>query len=225
MVATEPPNNIDGVSETATGIRPVRIFVALRISPDIALALAQYGRDLEQFSVRPVAPADIHLTLVPPWNEVSPAEAVEKLRRVVDRFFPFTLTFRHVGYGPEPKRPRFLWAECVASKEIAEFRVALIQAFGQADERPFRPHVTLARLRDKGRARTQTSARSRPCAHAADRIDRTHAIAASRRERLQNPCVSAAGGQPLMQISGRSRATRRAKPACSAAATTAPTSL
>jgi RNA 2',3'-cyclic 3'-phosphodiesterase len=152
MVATEPPNNIDGVSETATGIRPVRIFVALRISPDIALALAQYGRDLEQFSVRPVAPADIHLTLVPPWNEVSPAEAVEKLRRVVDRFFPFTLTFRHVGYGPEPKRPRFLWAECVASKEIAEFRVALSQAFGQADERPFRPHVTLARLRDKGRA-------------------------------------------------------------------------
>jgi len=152
MVATEPPNNIDGVSETATGVRPVRIFVALRISPDIALALAQYGRDLEQFSVRPVAPADIHLTLVPPWNEVSPAEAVEKLRRVVDRFCPFTLTFRHVGYGPEPKRPRFLWAECVASKEIAEFRVALIQAFGQADERPFRPHVTLARLRDKGRA-------------------------------------------------------------------------
>ena len=152
MVATEPPNNIDGVSETATGVRPVRIFVALRISPDIALVLAQYGRDLEKFSVRHVAPADIHLTLVPPWNEFSTADTVEKLRRVADRFCPFTLTFRHVGYGPEPKRPRFLWVECVASKEIAEFRAALIQAFGQADERPFRPHVTLARLRDKGRA-------------------------------------------------------------------------
>src|ERR1035437_588686 len=152
MVAEHAQHNSSGASDPATGPRPVRIFVALRISPDIALALAQYGRDLEQFSVRPVAPADIHLTLVPPWNEVSPAEAVEKLRRVVDRFCPFTLTFRHVGYGPEPKRPRFLWAECVASKEIAELRVALIQAFGQADERPFRPHVTLARLRDKGRA-------------------------------------------------------------------------
>ena len=33
-----------------------------------------------------------------------------------------------------------------------EFRAALLRAFGQADERPFRPHVTLARLRDKGRA-------------------------------------------------------------------------
>jgi hypothetical protein len=32
-------------------------------------------------------------------------------------------------------------------------------------------------------------------------------------------------GYPLMQISGRRRATRRARPALSAAATTAPTSL
>ena len=85
MVATEPPNNIDGVSETATGVRPVRIFVALRIAPEIALELAQYSRGLEQFSVRLVAPADIHLTLVPPWNEVSIADAVEKLRRVADQ--------------------------------------------------------------------------------------------------------------------------------------------
>ena len=120
MVATEPPNNIDGVSETATSVRPVRIFVALRIAPEIALELAQYGRGLEQFSVRLVAPADIHLTLVPPWNEVSTADTVEKLRRVADRFVAFTLAFRHIGYGPEPRRPRFLWAECVASKEIAE---------------------------------------------------------------------------------------------------------
>jgi 2'-5' RNA ligase len=152
MVATELPNNIDGVSEMATGVRPVRIFVALRITPEIALEVAQYSRGLEQFSVRLVAPADIHLTLVPPWNEFSTPDTVEKLRRVADRFCPFTLTFRHIGYGPEPRRPRFLWAECVASKEITELRVALLQAFGQADERPFRPHVTLARLRDKGRA-------------------------------------------------------------------------
>ena len=80
------------------------------------------------------------------------ADTVAKLRRVADSFVAFTLAFRHIGYGPEPRRPRFLWAECVASNEIAELRAALLRAFGQADERPFRPHVTLARLRDKGRA-------------------------------------------------------------------------
>jgi 2'-5' RNA ligase len=152
MVAPEPLNNIDSAPETATGARPLRIFVALLIAPDIALALAQYGRDLEQYSVRPVAPTDIHLTLVPPWSEVSLVDAVAKLRRVAESCAAFTLKFSHIGYGPEPRRPRFLWAECVASDEVAKFRAALLRAFGQADERPFRPHVTLARLRDKGRA-------------------------------------------------------------------------
>jgi 2'-5' RNA ligase len=152
MVATNPPYNIDGLSETATGVRPARIFVALRILPDIALTLARYAHGLEQFSVRPVAPVDIHLTLVPPWNELSTDDSVEKLHRVADRFCPFTLIFRHVGYGPEPRHPRFLWAECVGSNELADLRTSLLQAFGQADERPFHPHVTLARLRDKGRA-------------------------------------------------------------------------
>ena len=152
MAATEPPSKSDDVSEATTSVRPVRIFVALRIAPAIALELAQYSRALEQFSVRPVAPADIHLTLVPPWNEASIADAIEKLHHVADRFSPFALTFRHIGYGPEPRRPRFLWAECVGNEELAELRAALRQAFGQADERAFRPHVTLARLRDKGRS-------------------------------------------------------------------------
>jgi len=152
MVSESRSNEIVGATANAGRPQPARVFVALKIAPEIADELAQLARGLQPFPVCLIMASDIHLTLVPPWNEVSPAEAVEKLCRVVDRFFPFTLTFRHVGYGPEPKRPRFLWAECVASKEIAEFRVALIQAFGQADERPFRPHVTLARLRDKGRA-------------------------------------------------------------------------
>ena len=62
------------------------------------------------------------------------------------------MTYQHVGYGPRPKRPRLLWADCTASDEIAALRAALLQAYGQTDERPFRPHVTLARLRGNGSA-------------------------------------------------------------------------
>jgi 2'-5' RNA ligase len=147
MVATQ----LDGVPETTTNVRSARIFVALRIMGEIAQELAQYGKGLEQLSIRPVPAADIHLTLVPPWNEVSIPDAVAKLRRVADTYVAFPLVFRHIGYGPEPRHPRFLWVECAASNEIAESRAALLRAFGQADERPFHPHVTLARLRDKGR--------------------------------------------------------------------------
>jgi len=149
---TKLPSTVGVVSRAEIGVRPTRIFVALRIALEIAQELAQHGKGLEQFSVRLVPPADIHLTLVPPWNEVSISNAVAKLRRVAETSVAFTLAFRHISYGPEPRRPRFLWAECVASNELAELRAALLRAFGQVDERPFRPHVTLARLRDKERA-------------------------------------------------------------------------
>ena len=141
-----------GAATTAKADRllPSRIFIAIKIAAEIADALAPMTRGLERFRVKLVAPVDIHLTLVPPLNEVLIAEAVEKLHQVVDRFDVFTLTFQHIGYGPDPKHPRLLWVECAAGHEIAELRAALLLAFGQTDQRPFRPHVTLARLRGNG---------------------------------------------------------------------------
>ena len=131
---------------------PARVFVALKIAPEIADELARMARELGRFPVRLIAPADIHLTLVPPWNEVSIPDAIEKLRRVADSFGDFTLEFRRVGYGPEPRRPRFLWAECAAGPDIEQLRASLLLKFEQTDERPFRPHVTLVRLRGNAAA-------------------------------------------------------------------------
>jgi 2'-5' RNA ligase len=44
-----------------------------------------------------------------------------------------------------------LWADCLATEELVTLHVALLDAFGQKDERPFHPHVTLARIRGNGR--------------------------------------------------------------------------
>jgi len=129
-----------------------RVFVGLRIAPAIATELTKFAAALEKLPVRLVKPADIHLTLVPPWNEASIPDAIGKLGRVAGRFDDFRLIFRHVGYGPQPRRPRLLWADCAATDQIVEVRAALLQAFGQADERAFQPHVTLARFRANGAA-------------------------------------------------------------------------
>lgn len=152
MASETGSDQMDGSTASSGGPRPARIFVALRIAPGIAGELAQIARELERFPVRLVAPADIHLTLVPPWNEVSMPDAIEKLRRVAGGFGDFTLEFRRVGYGPEPRRPRLLWAECAVGQDVAELRAVLLLAFGRTDDRPFRPHVTLARLRGNGAA-------------------------------------------------------------------------
>ena len=124
-----------------------RIFVALKIEPDIARKLAELAQPLVRFAVRPVAKEDIHLTLVPPWNEPATTNAIEKLRRVADKCCAFRLRFGHLGYGPDPKRPRLLWVECDAGNELVILRSALLMEFGQREERPLLPHVTLARIR------------------------------------------------------------------------------
>jgi 2'-5' RNA ligase len=150
MASEGGAGEMDGPTANSGGPRPARVFVALKIAPEIAGELARVARELERFPVRLIAPADIHLTLVPPWNESSIPDAVEKLRRVAESCDGFTLEFRRVGYGPEPRRPRLLWAECAAGPEIAQLRAMLSLAFEQTDDRPFRPHVTLARLRGNG---------------------------------------------------------------------------
>lgn len=127
-----------------------RIFVALRIASDIAQELVEIARPLERFSIRPIAPADIHLTLVPPWNEAAIPDAVEKMGRAANLHPAFTLDLRHVRYGPTPRRPNLLWVECAIDAALVGLHDALLRIFGQTDDRPFRPHITLARLRDSG---------------------------------------------------------------------------
>ena len=156
MIMSEPPAAC--VAPRSTNTHPVRIFVGLKMAPEIASELARIARELERFDARLVAADDIHLTLVPPWDEISIPDAVEKLRPVAARFGAFSLMIQHVGYGPDPRRPRLLWADCAAVDELAGLHAALLGVYGQTDERPFRPHVTLARIHSNGR----TIARKHP---------------------------------------------------------------
>ena len=131
-----------------TESKPARIFVGLKVAADIADQLATMAAELKETPARLVARSDIHLTLVPPWQESSTEQAVERLRDVARLFLSLFLKFEHLGYGPHPRRPRLLWADCAATGELATLRNALLLAFEQRDDRPFRPHVTLARIRD-----------------------------------------------------------------------------
>ena len=86
-------------ARTAHAAPQARVFVGLRIEPEIASQLVQFVAALEKSFVRPVTPTDIHLTLVPPWNETSIPDAIAKLGRVAGRFGAFRLIFRHVGWA------------------------------------------------------------------------------------------------------------------------------
>jgi len=124
-----------------------RVFVGLKIAPAIAQELAQYAHRIEHAPSRFVPCDDIHLTLVPPWNENSIADVIGELRTTSSRLAPFPLAFTRLSYWPYHRRPHLLCVECTPSDELAALQSALLKAFGQTNDRPFKPHVTLARLK------------------------------------------------------------------------------
>lgn len=171
--------------------RPARVFVGLKISPVIAGQLLSHISELKLTRARLVVPADIHLTLVPPWPEVSIDHAVERLIDATGGFAPFALKLEHLGYGPQPRRPNLLWVDCAATDEITALHHALMQAFGQQDSRPFRPHITLARIREK----QQSFARKHPIDKNLDFVQPVQTV-----ELFQSPPPGATGYQILASI-------------------------
>jgi len=190
-VATEDLPGDSDETAAAAGNPAGRVFVALRIAPEIAGELAHMARALERFAVRLIVPADIHLTLVPPWDETSIPAAINKLRGVADQAAPFTLAFQHLSYGPQPRRPRLLWAECAASDKLSALHASLLTAFGQSDERPFRPHVTVARIRGNGVA----VARKQPIDRALAFLQRVETV-----ELMQSPPAGEIGYRVLASL-------------------------
>ena len=132
--------------------RPARVFVGIKVAEQLAQELTALAQPLGPYRVRLVPSVDIHLTLVPPWNELNTAGTVEVLQATIRGFKSFPLTLTHLGYGPTRREPRLLWAECAAGPELNDLRRALLTAFGQSDPRPFLPHITLARMLRNGRS-------------------------------------------------------------------------
>jgi 2'-5' RNA ligase len=138
-----------------------------------------------------VPSADMHLTLVPPWNEPDVVNAVERLQAAASGFAAFPLNFVRLAYGPTLRHPRLLWAECVVSNVLVELRMALLAIFGQIDPRPFRPHVTLARIP----TREQRNARKAPVGQSLSLAQYVTSI-----ELFQSPLKPQSGYQVLASV-------------------------
>lgn len=84
-------------------------------------------------------------------------EMRDALRRVAASHGPFELRLEGLGAFPSPGRPRIVWLGADRPRALREIKRDLERVyagFGIEEEvRPFRPHVTLGRVRRKGGAR------------------------------------------------------------------------
>ena len=126
-----------------------RLFIAIDLPPPVRWQLATLVAE-PQRGVRPVPPAQLHLTLhflgaVADEDRMALQPALAAVQQE-----PFTITVRGTGVFPPHGRPTVLWAGVAESAALVALHAAIataIAACGLAVERrPYVPHVTLARL-------------------------------------------------------------------------------
>ena len=132
----------------------VRAFVALEIPANVVDSLVQAEKELEATGadIKLVERENLHLNLKF-LGEISEAQASQARSRLAKLSLKGAdIAVRGVGAFPSPSRPRVVWAGVAPEDEhlvvpIAEGVLAALEGIGERDDRPFRPHVTLGRVR------------------------------------------------------------------------------
>jgi 2'-5' RNA ligase len=150
----------------------IRAFFAIEIGPDarrVAAAVAQRLRgDPGGEDVRWVRPEALHVTLCF-LGEIDPAAAAPLARRASQELAalgPFALRLGRAELFPSPRRPRVVALGLEPAAPLQELAAAVERSCAAegftAEERPFRAHLTLGRI--KGRSFPTVAALALPAA-------------------------------------------------------------
>jgi 2'-5' RNA ligase len=134
----------------------VRVFVAIDLPEDVRRALGEFIAKIEKTcrGARWVRPEGIHITLK--FIGETRDETIERTKvalAAVHSTSPVAMRFREVGYFPNAHHPRVFWAGIETAPNLAELAKGIedrLESLGIAPEnRPFRPHPTLARFKSE----------------------------------------------------------------------------
>lgn len=133
-----------------------RIFIAINLPEKVKKRLKEFQEKYNYLPVRWTKEPSLHLTLIfiGYVSDEQMLEVCRAAREVAVKFEPFNINFRKIILGPPGKPPRMIWLEGEANKELSEFKNQLEEVligcdsgFSHRETRPFKPHITLARIK------------------------------------------------------------------------------
>ena len=134
----------------------MRLFVAINFPRQLCESVWRAAAPLREhrYPVKWVTPESMHLTLkfLGPVDSGREAAIAAALAQVAARAKPFPLPLGGLGAFPSAQRPRVVWAGCEAVPPLELLQHDVERAMHEQgfalEGRPFRPHLTLGRVRD-----------------------------------------------------------------------------
>ena len=125
----------------------MRIFVALEISEKFQQEISAWENNRQHLPARWIAPKNLHITLLPPWEENNIDLIKNKLKDIKMEFDSIDLGFNSISYGPNPREPRLIWASGQAPNNIILLKKKIEESlYIKSEPRKFLLHLTLARF-------------------------------------------------------------------------------
>jgi RNA 2',3'-cyclic 3'-phosphodiesterase len=129
----------------------MRLFIALDIDDAIRERIARFVDGVRNFSPdsRWVKPESLHVTLK--FIGEQPDDAVEKIKQALTSVAASIaeIQFRGYGFFPTPKSARVFWIGMESGPQLAALAAAIDDKMASLgipkEDRPFSPHLTLAR--------------------------------------------------------------------------------
>jgi len=143
----------------------MRAFVAVEIADENVLDSIKRLQGEIKVDAKPVETKNMHFTLLF-LGEISDdmaAKVSEQLRTI--QFSPFELSFEGVGAFPKPRFPRVIWVGTGSDGadrlvQLAKSVVEKLGVLGFRADKPFKPHVTIFRVKNSTDVTDQLSRHS-----------------------------------------------------------------
>lgn len=134
----------------------VRTFLAIGLPSDMHFAIGQKQNELKRKLplIKWVKSANLHLTLK--FLGDTPESKIDELEQVVAQgvqgLAPFGINVKGFGAFPNPQAPRSIWIgiegnENALANLALQVETSVIDLGFPEEEKPFRPHLTLARIK------------------------------------------------------------------------------
>jgi len=135
----------------------MRLFTGIDLPQETAEKLERLQRQLRPAArLRWSSVENLHITtkFIGEWPDRRLEELKEALRRL-DPGRPFPIRLGGLGWFPNSNSPKIFWIGVHAPPALAELaartEAALIRIGVEAEQREFKPHLTLARIGTRGR--------------------------------------------------------------------------
>lgn len=139
-----------------------RIFIAINLPENIKKSLANYQKNWPELPAKWTKQENIHITLVflGYISDEEIPDIYKIVREVTFKHNPFNINLFKICYGPlnqnkfgsgqalDKKPPRMVWVLGEENNSaLATLKKDLDQGLGVSENRGFKPHLTLARIR------------------------------------------------------------------------------